>query len=222
MATPRTKVGQLLVERGLISLEQLQRALSEQKRTGEFLGTVLARQGAVSIAQLGELVHRLEKGLPQLFHAVSARFARCAGFRDVTTVLGKPRGRRRRCGLLFRETVRLGGRLFAGGSVSVHVDYLTRPPRRRLVACGEQGTITWDGIAQTLTLALAGQPERCERSAQEHDELYRAQAAAFLAACDGRPTVQLATAEDGVKALAVCDAARRASRERQAVRVEEP
>jgi len=43
----RQLIGELLVERGLVSAEALERALVEQKRTGEFLGTVLMRLGLV-------------------------------------------------------------------------------------------------------------------------------------------------------------------------------
>ncbi len=45
-------LGELLAERGLVSSEELARALAEQKRTGEMLGTVLLRMGFVSSEQL--------------------------------------------------------------------------------------------------------------------------------------------------------------------------
>ena len=41
-------LGQILVERGLISLQDLEAALAEQKRTEEFLGKILSRMGLVS------------------------------------------------------------------------------------------------------------------------------------------------------------------------------
>ena len=44
----RRILGELLVERSLLSVEKLERALTEQKRTGEFLGTILTRLGLVS------------------------------------------------------------------------------------------------------------------------------------------------------------------------------
>lgn len=98
----------------------------------------------------------------------------------------------------------------AGASVSLTLDYLTRPPRRQVIACGEQGTLVWDGIARTVMVDGASLPV----PSQEDDNLFIAQAQAFLRACDPQLTTRdsrLATAEDGVKALAVCDAARRAS-----------
>ena len=48
----RQILGELLVEKGLLSLEELERALIEQKRTGEFLGAVLTRLGILSTEQL--------------------------------------------------------------------------------------------------------------------------------------------------------------------------
>ena len=52
MSRPQPKLGELLVERGLISAEELRGALTEQKRTGEWLGSVLTRLGVVSNEQL--------------------------------------------------------------------------------------------------------------------------------------------------------------------------
>jgi type II secretion system protein E len=48
----RQLLGSLLTERGLVSPEDLSRALIEQKRTGEFLGTVLTRMGVVNAEKL--------------------------------------------------------------------------------------------------------------------------------------------------------------------------
>ncbi len=44
----RRRLGELLVESGAISQNQLERALEEQRRTNERLGSILVRQGAVS------------------------------------------------------------------------------------------------------------------------------------------------------------------------------
>ena len=41
------RLGELLTERKLITEEQLQRALEEQKRSGDFLGEVLIRRGYI-------------------------------------------------------------------------------------------------------------------------------------------------------------------------------
>lgn len=103
-----------------------------------------------------------------------------------------------------------------GASVSVRLDYLTRPPRRRLSAFGEQGTIEWDGITNTVTLALSASTGAVQTHvAQDTDEMFALQARAFLNAGNGVRDVRLATGEEGVRALAVCDAARRASASRR-------
>jgi type IV pilus assembly protein PilB len=44
-AHPQKRLGELMVERGLISREQLDHALAEQRLTKEFLGTILVREG---------------------------------------------------------------------------------------------------------------------------------------------------------------------------------
>lgn len=95
-----------------------------------------------------------------------------------------------------------------GGTVTVHVDYLTRPARRGLWAAGEHGTVTWDGMRGEAAVAAGGGTDRI-RPDQPRDAMFEAQARAFLASCDGAPDARLATVEDGVRALAICDAARR-------------
>lgn len=48
----RKKIGEILLEQGLVTQEQLDDALSEQKVTGEKLGEVLVRKGALSREEL--------------------------------------------------------------------------------------------------------------------------------------------------------------------------
>ncbi len=98
-----------------------------------------------------------------------------------------------------------------GFPVSVHVDYLTRPTRRGILACGEHGTLEWDALAQTVTLLPGGGKPRVWTDRAPADERLKRQAKAFLRAVSGGSRGTLATAEDGVRALAVCDAARRSS-----------
>ncbi len=52
----RTLLGMMLVERGLLTAEQLAPALELQKKTGEYLGMLLVRQGLVSEAQLMQVL----------------------------------------------------------------------------------------------------------------------------------------------------------------------
>ena len=57
MARPeKVRLGDLLVQQKLISLEQLQFALEQQKRSGRKLGRVLVDNGFVSEEQISESV----------------------------------------------------------------------------------------------------------------------------------------------------------------------
>lgn len=102
-----------------------------------------------------------------------------------------------------------------GFSVSIHLDYLTRPARRGIRACGKDGTMEWDGRQGQVTLSLEGSSVQEFRSAQTRDEMFLKQARAWLVSIEGPVDPQLATAEDGVRALAVCDAARLSSETRR-------
>jgi type II secretory ATPase GspE/PulE/Tfp pilus assembly ATPase PilB-like protein len=46
------QIGDILVEKGLVTPDELQRALAEQERTGEFLGLALIKMGCISEEQL--------------------------------------------------------------------------------------------------------------------------------------------------------------------------
>jgi len=52
----KIRIGQILVEEGILSKEQLDRALAEQKLTGRYLGELLVEQGLVTKAQLVQLL----------------------------------------------------------------------------------------------------------------------------------------------------------------------
>ncbi|WP_084667137.1 GspE/PulE family protein [Thermanaeromonas toyohensis] len=61
----RRRLGDLLVEAGLLTPEQLEQALKEQKRTGERLGKVLARLGLVSEKDILEVLE-FQLGIPKV------------------------------------------------------------------------------------------------------------------------------------------------------------
>jgi len=98
-----------------------------------------------------------------------------------------------------------------GARVSISVDYLTAPPVRWMRAFGENGTVMWDGIGGSVHLALNGQKKQIMNSAQTRDEMLLNQDLAFVRSCKGETEDRLASAEDGVRALTVCDVARRSS-----------
>ncbi len=102
------------------------------------------------------------------------------------------------------------------GMVSIRVDYLSQPSRRMIRADGTQGTLEWDGLAGIVTCAARDAVAQVVRCSQSREQMFFDQAKAFLTACEASADARLATGEDGVKALAVCDAARSASR-RQAM-----
>jgi predicted dehydrogenase len=120
-----------------------------------------------------------------------------------------------RLGIDTDEVAELLWETAAGCTVSVGLDYLSRPSRRRMRVAGELGMLEWDGIEGTVTLALPDVPVRVERSYQTLDGMFLEQARAFIGVSRGIYDPRLATDEDGVKALAVCDAGRRASENRR-------
>ncbi len=81
----RQQLGQMLVERGLLSMQDLDAALTEQKRTEEFLGKILIRMGLIPeetlvpilAEQLGLSYVRLKECSidPQALAKVPAKFA---------------------------------------------------------------------------------------------------------------------------------------------------
>lgn len=101
-----------------------------------------------------------------------------------------------------------------GVSISITLDYLTRPPRRWMRAAGERGTLEWDAIDGTVTMWRAGDAPHVDRRPQGLDDLFAAQASAFTATRHGTVDPHLATVGDGIRALALCDAARVASHNR--------
>ncbi|MEI9897790.1 MAG: Gfo/Idh/MocA family oxidoreductase [Chthoniobacter sp.] len=94
-----------------------------------------------------------------------------------------------------------------GASVSLRLDYISRPPRRHMTARGEHGTLEWDGIRSRVSLATATESEEFI-STQARDEMVLAQDLAFLGSMEDP---HLATLDDALWAVAICDAARVAS-----------
>lgn len=98
-----------------------------------------------------------------------------------------------------------------GAMVSVTLDYLTRLPRRKMVAYGQLGHLEWDGIENKVVLKIVGKAPKIFQSKQSRDEIYLEQLKNFL---DLSPDIyEPASLEDGLKALAVCDTARISSKE---------
>ncbi len=113
-----------------------------------------------------------------------------------------------RLGIASEEVAEVAWRLAGGGSLSIGLDFLTRAARRRLAVHGEHGSLEWDAVAGSSVLTLAGKAPLVETAAEDADARFRAQAAAFIASLDGRADERLASLDDGVRALAICDAVR--------------
>ena len=123
-------------------------------------------------------------------------------------------------GIASEETADLLWETTAGIVVSIRLDYLTRPVRRCLTVFGKNGTWVWDAISNRAVYMGAEQEEIV--SSQTRDEMLKDQDRAFLAGGDGEVDPRLASGAEGVRAILVCDAARRASLRRHEEMVEYP
>ncbi len=128
----------------------------------------------------------------------------------------------RRLGIEADEAAELWWEGQDGVHVSIRLDYLSRPTRRVMTAFGSQGTLEWDGVRNMVTLRTASAPPREVVMPQTKDEILRDQVRAFLDVGRGSASSVLATGLDGVRALAVCDAARLASVQRREEKVVYP
>jgi predicted dehydrogenase len=106
--------------------------------------------------------------------------------------------------------------------VSINLDYLSCPSMRRMQANGENGVLEWNGITQIVRFINAdGQTEELV-SSQTREDMFEAQARAMIQACEGKLDGRLATLTDGIRAIAICDAARVASQSRREASIEYP
>jgi predicted dehydrogenase len=118
-----------------------------------------------------------------------------------------------RLGIEAEEAADLTWEAPGGATVSLRLDYLTRPSRRTMRASGELGTIELDLIRHRIVVELAGEAPRTLDVEQSRDAMMKDQTSAFLAAVSGGDAGELATLDDGARALAICDAARLSSAE---------
>jgi predicted dehydrogenase len=116
-----------------------------------------------------------------------------------------------RLGIEAEETADLIWETAGGCLVSMSLDYLSKPPRRRMRATGERGILEWDGIENTVSLTTADGPAGSKDSSQTREEMFLEQDRAFINLTNGFREPRLATGEEGVKVLAICDAGRRSS-----------
>ena len=125
-------------------------------------------------------------------------------------------------GIAAEESADLSWETKEGAVVSIRLDYLTRPPRRQMTVSGCHGTWTWDGVSNQAVYDAAGGWNEQIVSTQTRDAMFSDQARAFLSAGKGEAEPLLASGLDGVRAMLICDAARRASLSRCEESVETP
>lgn len=115
-----------------------------------------------------------------------------------------------RLGIQAEESARLDWVGPGGFEVCIGLDYLTRPARRRMIASGEKGTLSWDFLTATVRFDSCDGTSTEEVHVQAMDALYAAQLAAFLGLSE-KDDKRLAGMDDGVRAVALCDAVRATS-----------
>ncbi|TAK12820.1 MAG: Gfo/Idh/MocA family oxidoreductase [Acidobacteria bacterium] len=128
-----------------------------------------------------------------------------------------------RLGIQADESVDAAWEGAGGCEVSLRIDYLTRQTRRRVTADGDQGSLVWDAIRNTVTWLAPGQAPVEESRPQERNAMFAAELQAFLAATAGSAVghdPRIATAEDGFRSLALSDAIRLSSRTRREEAIE--
>ncbi len=113
-------------------------------------------------------------------------------------------GRSGRLGIEAEEAACLSCPLPSGAGLNIALDYLSRIPTRIFRVFGEFGTLTWNGIAQTVTFESQGGATDHREIRESRDENLLRQDSAFL----NDDASNLVRAAEALRALAVCDAAR--------------
>ena len=124
-----------------------------------------------------------------------------------------------RLGIEAEETADLSWETPAGAAISLHLDYLTRPHQRRMIAFGEKGTLQWDGTDNRVTGTLAGKLTQVIPFTETREQMLLRQAQSLIGD-SGVNGFCPATGLDGVMALAICDAARKSSQSGRQEKVE--
>lgn len=102
-----------------------------------------------------------------------------------------------------------------GETVSITMDFLSKPAHRSMTAYGEFGSVKWDDTVGRVDLWLDDQPDQEFLSNQTRDEAFLEQANQFLSFNQLDADCRVTSASEGAKALAICDAVRQSSNSRQ-------
>lgn len=115
-----------------------------------------------------------------------------------------------RLGIESDDLCDLGWTTPSGTTVSIHLNYLTRKPRRTMRAAGPLGEITWDGVRQTVSVDLIEGSEVFDCS-EAKDAMYERQADAFINVSDSAGS-SLATFAEAAFVVELIDASMRSSK----------
>lgn len=102
--------------------------------------------------------------------------------------------------------------------VSVHVDFVQRPPRRGCRIVGEDACLEWNYFTNSLVLtpSTGGAPESFSFDGFKRNDMFAGQLANFLSAMDGA-ALPVCPLDEGIRTLQVCLAARESIRSGAAV-----
>lgn len=173
---------------------ECQSYLPDWRPDSDYRRSYSAREGTGGV--LLDLIHEIDYAV-WLFGAPKSIFARL--------------GNSGRLGIQSEDFADLSWITPENTAISIRLDYITRPTRRRMSAIGENGVLEWDAIAQCVRRVSTDDSEQTLHYDQERDDMYGQQAEAFLGAVAGGQPGDLATFEEGATAVALCDAARRSS-----------
>jgi predicted dehydrogenase len=100
-------------------------------------------------------------------------------------------------------------------TLSIHLDYLTKPTRRSLTAYGDAGTLRCDLVSGVVSLDRPDLPTEMSVLPDSRSSLIAAQVRAFMNQSTNGCDPRLADGMQGLKALSICEAAQRASDSRR-------
>lgn len=107
----------------------------------------------------------------------------------------------------IESTELASGKLHYGNGhlVQVNLDYLSRRSIRTARISGENGEIFYDVPGRVIELTIPGREKQAIRLSSAFTDMYRAQIAEWMSVLRGEPRRSLATFEEGVQALAICE-----------------
>ena len=94
-----------------------------------------------------------------------------------------------------------------GAQVSIRIDYLAKPPVRKMSVYGSLGTAEWDAGCQTVDVAIPDEPPLHSESKVAPITYTVEQDREFLSIVSGAAGERLTTLREAMTTVAICDAA---------------